>query len=170
MTTHFDDLLDRRLFWRFFLEISTAHSLSAYMPLLATDDVSGGLVGAMEPIHHMDVMNMAVPLSLYVCACVRTCVRAYVRACVCVCVFVRHRERQRERERGGGGGARERLTLGLDCGIIFHSVHILSVCVASSVLQEICLLTIVIVYVRIHQTPLLIFTPLDESDMFRLHY
>ena len=120
------------------------------MPLLATDDASGGLIGAMEPIHHMDVMNMGVPLSVYVCVCVRTC----VLASVCVCETPRERERERERERGGGG-ARERLTLELDCGIIFHSVHILSVSFASSVLQEICLRSIVIVYVRIHQTPLL---------------
>ena len=97
VTTPFDDLLAGRLFWRFSLEISKAHSLSAYMPLLATNDVSGGLIGAMEPIHHMVVMNMAVPLTL--CMCVRACVLA------CVCVFVRLRER--ERERGGGGRERE---------------------------------------------------------------
>ena len=134
VTTHFDDLLAGRLFFMFFLERLTAPCLSAYMPLLATDDVSGGLIGAMEPIHHMDVKNMAVSLCTY--ACVR--------------VF------GRERERYMGGRARERLTLGLDCGIIFNSIHILPVCVA--VLQDICLRSIVIVY----QTPFLIFTRLHH--------
>ena len=39
---------------------SDAHSLTAYMPLLVPHYVPGGLIGVMEPIHHMNSMNMAV--------------------------------------------------------------------------------------------------------------
>ena len=34
--------------------------MNAYMFLLAPDDVTGGLMGVMEPIHYMDVKNVAV--------------------------------------------------------------------------------------------------------------
>ena len=44
----------------FLFDISTAHSLTVYMPLLAPDDVTDGLIGVLEPVHHMDVKNVAV--------------------------------------------------------------------------------------------------------------
>ena len=34
--------------------------MSAYMFLLAPDDATGGHMGVMEPIHYMDVKNVAV--------------------------------------------------------------------------------------------------------------
>ena len=40
--------------------MSDAHSLTAYMPLLVHNYVPGGFISVMEPIHHMDAMNIAV--------------------------------------------------------------------------------------------------------------
>ena len=38
--------------------------MSAYMFLLAPVVVTGGLMGVMEPIHYMDVKNVAVLFTL----------------------------------------------------------------------------------------------------------